>query len=101
MLSEIKDIHAEFLYLHKSMKDPETLFKIACEAAREQRKSKLNQELPFMIHDSKLPSGQCYLEYPGGRMFLVSPIRDGEDYVFIRELSESEKHQVLARFHFD
>lgn len=45
--------------------------KSGTDAVRALRILKLENGLPFMINDPELPSNQCYLEYPDGKIILV------------------------------
>lgn len=60
------------------------------------RRQKFSMGLPFMINDFRLPKGQCYLEYPDGRIILVG-LKDhhAPDFMVIRELPEKEREIVL------
>jgi hypothetical protein len=45
-------------------------------ALKKIRKGNLEQGHPFMINTAELPIGQCYLEFPDGRIqvFTICPI---------------------------
>ncbi len=69
------------------------------EAVKQLRQAKHSKGLPFMINSKGLPPNQCYLEYPGGKMVIVtlkSP--EDRDYTLIRELSALERTEILANF---
>ncbi len=69
------------------------------DAVKRLRESKHSKGLPFMINSKNLPGNECYLEYPDGRIMLVtlkSP-RD-RDFTVIRELSSPEKNNIIKRF---
>jgi len=69
------------------------------DAVKQLRKAKHDKGFPFMINSKQLPSNQCYLEYPDGRIMLVilkSP--DDRDFTVIRELSPIERDEVLRNF---
>ena len=48
-----------------------------------------------MINSKKLPSDQCYLEYPNGSIVLVILSRKDNDFKIIAKLSPTE--QILIR----
>jgi len=50
------------------------------------RKSKLSQGIPFMINSERLPSYQCYLEYPDGSIKIVEANSKDSDFIVIEEL---------------
>ena len=55
------------------------------------RKNKLEKGHPFMINSGKLPVDQCYLEFPDGRIQLVTLCRTRMDFEIVRELSAKEQ----------
>jgi len=55
------------------------------------RKAKLEKGLPFMINSSKLPSDQCYFEYPDGTIWLATINRSKDDFDLTRLLSAHEQ----------
>ncbi len=63
-------------------------------ALRELRKSKLGAGHPFMINSFKLPSDQCYFEYPDGSFQLVTICRIESDFKVVRTLSKKEQNAL-------
>lgn len=68
------------------------------EAVKRLRRQKLASGLPFMINDSELLSGQCYLEQPDGSIQLVKLAASTRDFDFVRELSEQERRQLRSKY---
>ena len=69
------------------------------DAVKRLRKAKHDKGLPFMINSQNLPGNQCYLEYPDGRIVLVSlKSPDDRDFTVIRELSPAERDEILSNF---
>ena len=64
-------------------------------AIKRLRENKLKNGFPFMINSKKLPSDQCYLEYPNGSIVLVILSRKDNDFKIIAKLSPTE--QILIR----
>ncbi|WP_257670955.1 hypothetical protein [Parapedobacter tibetensis] len=60
-----------FEYKLISMSELEVLENIGTSAVRRLRNSKLSTGKPFMINADELPSGQSYLEYPDGKVWVV------------------------------
>ena len=67
-------------------------------AVRMLRRNKLNMGLPFMINSHTLPSGQCYLEYPNGSIFIVTICRKNSDFKVISELSSEEGRSIRKKY---
>ena len=67
-------------------------------AVKRLRRQKLASGIPFMINDTNLPSGQCYLEYPNGSIQLVTLSTDAKNFDEVRELSEQES--ILLRMKY-
>ncbi len=67
-------------------------------AVRKLRKGKLQSGLPFMINSKELPSNQCYLEYPDGRIVLVTISKNERDFQLIRNLSAAEILYVREKY---
>lgn len=78
--------------------DASKIENIGNQAVRNLRKSKFGNGQPFMINSKDLPSNMCYLEYPDGRMTLVSIQRDLKDFVFIRNLSQAESDKIRLKY---
>jgi len=86
------------------MSEAEIIEKKGAEAVRKLRLQKLQKGSPFMINSKELPAGQCYLEYPDGRIVLVSLTPNSMDYSVIKELTLAEiaiirKKYQLHSFH--
>jgi hypothetical protein len=58
------------------------------------RRDKLKNGHPFMINSSKLPVGQCYLEFPDGTIQIVTLSRTKKDFEVVRELSIEEQTSI-------
>lgn len=69
------------------------------QAVKKLRKSKLARGRPFMINDSSLPQGQCYLEYPDGHIDLVKLSALDADFDVIRSLSAKEAVGIKEKYH--
>ncbi|MGC4130362.1 MAG: hypothetical protein QM564_12595 [Bergeyella sp.] len=64
------------------------------------RTEKLQSGLPFMIHSKELASGQCYYEYPNGKIELVE-IADSKDISTLKTLSQSEADRLRKKLNLD
>ncbi len=71
---------------------------IGTAAVRKLRATKLNQGKPFMINSRELPKNFCYLEFPDGKIKLVTLSQDRRDFVVVRELSDIEGTNIRRRF---
>jgi len=80
------------------MTETQKLEKIGTDAVNRLRLSKLKSGNPFMINAKELPGNQCYLEFPDGRIQLVTISSSGTDFVLLRELSVSENADVRKRY---
>jgi hypothetical protein len=69
-------------------------------AIRKLREHKLRNGLPFMINVKELKSNECYLEYPGGNIKLVSMTSHGKEMHVLKELSFNEAQELRERFNF-
>ena len=58
------------------------------------RKETHEKGFAFMINSTKLPAGQCYLEYPDGAIQLVRINRAKFDFEEVRELSQEEQTAI-------
>lgn len=68
------------------------------DAVKNLRKTKFRKGLPFMINSKELPNKQCYLEYPDGRIVLISiKLPTDRDFTFIRELSAAESNHIRLK----
>ena len=73
--------------------------KAGTNAVKRLRLKKLKSGHPFMINSSELPSGQCYLEYPDGKINLVTISTNGREFILLRELSVLESNKLRKKFH--
>lgn len=67
-------------------------------AVKNLRTKKLQSGLPFMINDSDLLPGQCYLEFPDGIIMLAALDRISRDLVIISELTENEATMMRLKY---
>ncbi|HMH33343.1 MAG TPA: hypothetical protein VK543_09955 [Puia sp.] len=81
------------------MTNVKQLAETATNAVYSLRRSKLKKGIPFMINAKDLPIGQCYLEYPDGKILLVELDKTGNDFYVVRELSEQEQSSLRNKFH--
>ncbi len=72
--------------------------KIAKTAVKQLRSEELMNGIPFMINSNDLPSTQCYIEYPDGRIDLVSMLSGQRDFKIIRELSAREASALRKKY---
>lgn len=54
-----------------------------------------------MISSRSLPKDQSYLEYPEGRMELVTYKRDAKDFTTLRVLSHEETSNIRDQFELE
>ena len=66
-------------------------------AVKKLRVTKLRHGKPFMINIRSLPSRQCYLEYPDGRIILASYSSESRDFITVRELSTEESSALRSQ----
>jgi hypothetical protein len=59
-------------------------------ALRKLRKNKLDAGHPFIINSSKLPSNQCYFEFPDGTFQVVAICHIDNDFKAVRTLTKRE-----------
>ena len=83
------------------MTNAEILEKTGSDAVRKLRLEKLAKGLPFMINSKELPSSQCYLEYPSGKITLVLLPEGSMEFVLIKELTLKESHQIRLKYHLE
>lgn len=70
------------------------------QAVQRLRKLKLKNGHPFMINSKDLPPNQCYLEYPDGKVHLVSISSvTSRNLKILRELSSTESQILRLKFH--
>jgi len=77
------------------------LNEIGNKAVRRLRMQKLRSGRPFMINSNELSGKKCYLEYPDGRIHLVTISDSTQDFVSLRELSAEESAKLRAKYHLD
>jgi hypothetical protein len=63
-------------------------------AIKQLRASKLNSGLTFMINSADLPADQCYLEYPDGKIRIVTIATSTNDFKIISELTAAQSRLV-------
>ena len=80
------------------MSEREIIEKRGNEVVRKLRLQKLQKGTPFMINSKELPAGQCYLEYPDGKIVLVSLSKNSMDYSVTRELTIEENAMIRKKF---
>lgn len=83
------------------MRKTEELAQLGTDAVRQLRISRLKKGYPFMISSRSLPSDQSYLEYPGGRIILVTYARNSKDFIELRELSYAETSRIREQFELE
>jgi len=83
------------------MKTSKELERIGGEAVRKLRENKLKHGYSFMIHSNELPSDQCYLEYLGGKIAVVTYSRDCRSFTELEELSSEEAHAIRKDLGFE
>src|SRR5882724_781998 len=79
------------------MSESDKLEQLGTRAVKRLRVSKLKHGAPFMINVSTLPSSQCYLEYPGGKIVLVTYSSSSRDFVVLRELTADESSELRSK----
>jgi hypothetical protein len=85
------------------MKSAKTMIKtrelelLGTNAVKKLRVSKLRDGNPFMINIKTLPSNQAYLEYPNGKVILVTYSSKSRDFVVLRELSNEESSSLRVQ----
>lgn len=67
-------------------------------AVRNLRQMKLSNGRPFMINSKDLPTHQCYLEYPGGKISLMTLAPNNRDFILIRDLSNTEATKIREQY---
>jgi len=70
---------------------------IAANVVRRHRINKLRSGQPFLIYSKDLPSRHAYLEFPGGRIVLVTLERGEHDFTTVKELTREESMAVRSR----
>ena len=67
-------------------------------AVRNLRLTKHSNGRPFMINSKDLPAHQCYLEYPGGKISLMTLAPNNRDFLLIRDLSNVEATKISEQY---
>jgi hypothetical protein len=65
------------------------------------RISKLRSGNPFLIYSPTLPARHAYLEFPDGRIVLVTVKRGDRDFTTVSELSAEENKAVRSEFNLE
>jgi hypothetical protein len=70
-------------------------------SVRKLRLNKLRSGHPFLIYSKELPSRHAYLEFPEGKIVLVT-LKEGEqDFTTVRELSQAETLAIRSSLHLE
>jgi hypothetical protein len=81
------------------MTDVQKLEQTGSNAVKTLRIDKLRKGMPFMINAKELPGNQCYLEFPDGKILLVTISSAGSDFTVLRELSGIENADIRKKYH--
>lgn len=68
---------------------------------RRLRINKLRNGNPFLIYSPTLPARHAYLEFPEGRIILVTVKPGDHDFTTVRELSIDENKAVRSEFNLE
>ena len=60
------------------------------------RAESLKNGKTFMIYDKDLPSGKYYMEYPDGKMKIVTASHKDQDFIVEKELTQSQADLIRA-----
>lgn len=71
------------------------------DAVKQLRISRLRRGFPFMISSRGLPSDQSYLEFPEGKIVIVTYTRNAKDFTELRELSRHEIVKIREQYDLD
>lgn len=74
---------------------------VALNAVRKLRINKLSRGTPFMIFSTDLPTRHAYLEYPEGKIVVVTVNKGEHDFTVVRELSGEENAMVRHALNLD
>jgi hypothetical protein len=74
---------------------------VAAHAVRKLRLKKLRDGHTFLIYTSDLPSRHGYLEYPEGRITLVTVKPGEQDFTVIRELTPEENEAIRIELNLE
>jgi hypothetical protein len=83
------------------MSEAEIIEKNGADAVRKLRLLKLQSGSPFMINSRELPTGHCYLEFPDGKIELVSLAANASDFSVIRKLTNEESMLVRLKYQLE
>ncbi len=83
------------------MSEAEIIQKKGSDAVKKLRFEKLKNGNPFMINSNDLPTGQCYLEYPDGKITLVRLSENSLDFTLIRELADEESKIIRTKYQLE
>jgi hypothetical protein len=83
------------------MSEAEIIEKNGADAVRKLRLLKLQSGRPFMINSRELPTDQCYLEFPDGKIELVSLAANSIDFSVIRELTSEESVLIRVKYQLE
>ena len=67
-------------------------------AVKNLRIKKLRSGLPFMINARDLLPGQCYLEFPDGKIVLAALEGHSREFTILRELPENEAMMLRLNY---
>jgi hypothetical protein len=79
------------------MKTTKELEQLGNNAVKRLRAKKLREGNPFMINVKTLPSDQAYLEYPDGKIILVTYSSKSRDFIMLRELTTEESSDLRTK----
>lgn len=74
---------------------------VAAVAVRRLRINKLRSGQPFLIYSEDLPTRHAYLEFPEGKILLVTLKKGEHDFTTIRELSSEENKAIRNRLNLE
>ena len=74
---------------------------IRINAVRRLRISKLRNGHPFLIYSKDLPTRQAYLEFPEGKILLVTVKVGEQDFTTLRELSRDETSAIRTELNLE
>jgi len=70
-------------------------------AVRRLRISKLRNGHPFLIYSKDLPTRQAYLEFPEGKILLVTVKVGEQEFTTLRELSKDENSAIRTELNLE
>lgn len=92
-------IFSNFIKNNPIVTDVQKLEQTGSNAVKMLRINKLRKGMPFMINAKELPGNQCYLEFPDGKILLVTISSAGSDFTVLRELSSIENADIRKKYH--